>query len=327
MRMNRTIASSSRAWAASVLRSTGFGAACRVHRRQQVPVGNEVDQHAEPDQERQHRPEDPAGAAAGVRGLEAHSKPPSVYGVSTTAKDCLFLTGAAPTISVSTYGHGEERRLRVPHSDRQLPHPRGRAGQPRTPPDHPGSREVRLQIHAEEQRRRVAFQVRPDDLARRADREAPAVVRRGRERDGAGVDRAERSAGVNRPFTGSLQFVAWANVSRRGNYHRIHNHPGSSWSGVYYVDAGQEYARPPAERAAGAARPAPFLRRWSTRPASRWRRRPSSAPRSGSMVIFPGWMYHFVNPYQGDGERISSCLSGPPTPLERLRPNWEGGSP
>src|SRR5207249_6735016 len=37
------------------------------------------------------------------------------------------------------------------------------------------------------------------------------------------------SGGVSRLFTGSLQFVAWANVIRKGHYHRIHNHPGSSW--------------------------------------------------------------------------------------------------
>ena len=32
-------------------------------------------------------------------------------------------------------------------------------------------------------------------------------------------------------------------------------------------------------------------------------------PRSGAMVIFPGWMYHFVNPYQGEGERISIAFN------------------
>ena len=27
------------------------------------------------------------------------------------------------------------------------------------------------------------------------------------------------------------------------------------------------------------------------------------------MVVFPGWMYHFVNPYQGEGERISIAFN------------------
>ena len=34
-------------------------------------------------------------------------------------------------------------------------------------------------------------------------------------------------------------FQAWANVSRAGDSHASHTHPGSTWSGVYYVDAGE----------------------------------------------------------------------------------------
>lgn len=39
----------------------------------------------------------------------------------------------------------------------------------------------------------------------------------------------------------SLQwgFNAWANVSRGGDSHAAHTHPGSTWSGVYYVDGGE----------------------------------------------------------------------------------------
>src|SRR5438874_2381009 len=42
---------------------------------------------------------------------------------------------------------------------------------------------------------------------------------------------------------GMIRVVGWANVSRKGHYHRIHNHPSSAWSGVYYVDAGGEAPR------------------------------------------------------------------------------------
>jgi hypothetical protein len=34
-------------------------------------------------------------------------------------------------------------------------------------------------------------------------------------------------------------FQAWANVARAGDSHASHTHPGSTWSGVYYVDAGE----------------------------------------------------------------------------------------
>src|SRR5262249_10827758 len=31
---------------------------------------------------------------------------------------------------------------------------------------------------------------------------------------------------------------AWANVNRSGDFNSVHVHPGSTWSGTYYVDAG-----------------------------------------------------------------------------------------
>ena len=33
-------------------------------------------------------------------------------------------------------------------------------------------------------------------------------------------------------YRGQFAVVAWANVARKGHYHRIHNHPSSAWSGV-----------------------------------------------------------------------------------------------
>ena len=32
-------------------------------------------------------------------------------------------------------------------------------------------------------------------------------------------------------------------------------------------------------------------------------------PEAGAMVLFPGWLYHFVNPYFGEGERISIAFN------------------
>src|SRR3954468_21869415 len=34
------------------------------------------------------------------------------------------------------------------------------------------------------------------------------------------------------------KITAWANVSRSGDFNAAHVHPGSTWSGTYYVDAG-----------------------------------------------------------------------------------------
>ena len=32
----------------------------------------------------------------------------------------------------------------------------------------------------------------------------------------------------------------WANVNGRGDFNAAHNHPASTWSAVYYVDAGED---------------------------------------------------------------------------------------
>jgi uncharacterized protein (TIGR02466 family) len=117
-----------------------------------------------------------------------------------------------------------------------------------------------------------------------------------------------RAGGVNRPYHGSLSMVAWANISRKGNYHRIHNHPGSCWSGVYYVDAGQEVPGQPLSGVLEVLDPRPFTEMVPT-PGDPFGQKAIIRPRSGAMVVFPGWMYHFVNPYQGEGERISIAFN------------------
>ena len=37
----------------------------------------------------------------------------------------------------------------------------------------------------------------------------------------------------------SFQLDCWANVSRRGQYNSVHDHPGAMWSGVYYISGGE----------------------------------------------------------------------------------------
>lgn len=43
-------------------------------------------------------------------------------------------------------------------------------------------------------------------------------------------------------------FSAWANISTQGHSNSLHGHPGSYWSGVYWVDDGHEF---PAAEASG----------------------------------------------------------------------------
>lgn len=108
--------------------------------------------------------------------------------------------------------------------------------------------------------------------------------------------------------SGRIAVTAWANVSRRGHYHRVHNHPGSAWSGVYYVDAGTEA---PGQRLSGILElcdPRPFTEMVAS-PGNKFGQRVIFRPEAGMMVLFPSWLYHFVNPYFGDGERISIAFN------------------
>jgi uncharacterized protein (TIGR02466 family) len=118
---------------------------------------------------------------------------------------------------------------------------------------------------------------------------------------------------------GRVAVRAWANVARRGHFHRVHNHPAAVWSGVYYVDAGAEA---PGHRLSGVLElcdPRPFTE-MVVSPGNPWGKRVVFPPEAGMMVLFPSWIYHFVNPHFGDGERISIAFNvqwqegGPPRP-------------
>lgn len=118
-----------------------------------------------------------------------------------------------------------------------------------------------------------------------------------------------RQGGLSRSFNGSLAAVAWANVCRRGNYHTLHNHPGSCWSGVYYVDSGGDAgAAHPRSGVIDLHDPRPFTEMVSV-PGEPYGQKLSIRPEPGMMLIFPGFLYHFVHPFAGEGERISIAFN------------------
>ena len=92
----------------------------------------------------------------------------------------------------------------------------------------------------------------------------------------------------------------WANVLRDGGYNTIHNHPGAVWSGSYYVSV-------------GVARPEPRFNGWiefqDPRPANIHGQKERLRPEPGMLVMFPSWLNHYVNPFRGDGERISIAFN------------------
>jgi uncharacterized protein (TIGR02466 family) len=105
-----------------------------------------------------------------------------------------------------------------------------------------------------------------------------------------------------------LDLNGWANVNRDGHYNRAHSHGGVHWSGVYYVAAGNpdgaianngvlELIDP--RHLSGAVSPPGFRAGHSL----------VVTPEPGLLVLFPGWLEHWVTPYRGTGERISIAFN------------------
>jgi uncharacterized protein (TIGR02466 family) len=97
--------------------------------------------------------------------------------------------------------------------------------------------------------------------------------------------------------------TAWGMVLRDGHYVAVHDHGDAHWSVAYYVDAGDDAPEPSGRlsfvdpRRSGRAIPDLMLF-------------PSSfdlRPRTSALVIFPGWLQHFVHAYRGARPRI--CIS------------------
>ena len=125
---------------------------------------------------------------------------------------------------------------------------------------------------------------------------------------GAAKSLTQATSGAKGQVSGSLDLHAWANVSRRGAYNKVHNHPGHGWSGTYYVDLGQndpgdadsgiiEFTDPRVGANSIELPGAPFGRKYRV------------APEAGMMLVFPAWLLHYVNPFHGDGERISIAFN------------------
>ena len=108
----------------------------------------------------------------------------------------------------------------------------------------------------------------------------------------------------------------WANINRAGHGNEFHFHPGSFWSGVYYVEDGGISAEPALggelefmdPRGAAPAMYAPNLA-WTVPGGRAIGACETIPPRAGRMVIFPAWMLHAVRPYRGAVERISVAFN------------------
>ena len=107
----------------------------------------------------------------------------------------------------------------------------------------------------------------------------------------------------------------WANVNKTGHGNEFHSHPGSFWSGVYYVDDGGIDADPSLggelefmdPRGPGPAMYAPHLAFGAA--GLSVGANETVRPKTGRLVMFPAWVLHQVRPYKGTAERISIAFN------------------
>ena len=102
---------------------------------------------------------------------------------------------------------------------------------------------------------------------------------------------------------------AWGNVNRTGDFNSVHVHPGSTWSGTYYVNVGD-----PADPDKGTQLHLidPCQGRSTTFFAGGEISLPSSVfirPKPGLMVLFPSYVPNLVFPLKGNGARISIAFN------------------
>jgi uncharacterized protein (TIGR02466 family) len=108
----------------------------------------------------------------------------------------------------------------------------------------------------------------------------------------------------------------WANVSGTGASNQMHCHPGALWSGVYYVDVGEDDPDVDVEGELLLVDPRfpmntmymPELVLRDSRGGPQYSQFPVR-PVNGRMVLFPAWLKHSVKPYRGKRERISIAFN------------------
>lgn len=121
---------------------------------------------------------------------------------------------------------------------------------------------------------------------------------------------------TGKPVAILWQANMWANINRSGHGNEFHSHPGSYWSGVYYVDDGGISANPALggelefmdPRGAAPAMYAPHLA-FALPGGLAAGTNQTFVPKAGRLVMFPSWLLHQVRPYLGTERRISIALN------------------
>ncbi|WP_299752339.1 TIGR02466 family protein [uncultured Tateyamaria sp.] len=88
----------------------------------------------------------------------------------------------------------------------------------------------------------------------------------------------------------------WSITNPPGSANKVHIHPGSHWSGVYYIQAPEgcgniEFTDPRTAHVMNL----PSFPKGQKRSRENWTK-VNFTPRAGVMLIFPSWLYHGVDP-------------------------------
>lgn len=121
---------------------------------------------------------------------------------------------------------------------------------------------------------------------------------------------------IGKPVSILWQANMWANINRSGHGNEFHSHPGSYWSGVYYVDDGGVSADPSLggelefmdPRGPAPAMYAPHLA-FALPGGLSVGTNQTIVPKAGRLVMFPAWLLHQVRPYRGTAQRISIAFN------------------
>jgi uncharacterized protein (TIGR02466 family) len=116
----------------------------------------------------------------------------------------------------------------------------------------------------------------------------------------------------------------WANVNAPGTGHRLHSHRNNYLSGAYYVqvqDGADTINFFDPKPQAGVIRPT------ATQPSAENTEVAMIRVRTGSLLLFPAWLQHAVDPNRSDRPRISMSfnLMFPGFAEEMARPGWKAG--
>jgi uncharacterized protein (TIGR02466 family) len=106
------------------------------------------------------------------------------------------------------------------------------------------------------------------------------------------------------PLLGNI----WANLNPSGGYNKTHMHPNSLWSGVYYIKAPKNSGKLVCNDPRPGVQIKMPVRKEGTMPQSLWRE-VFIEPQSGRVIMFPSWIWHYVEPNESNDIRISMSFN------------------